>query len=1244
MVRYIVFLVFSFCLTLNAQIHKGVQSFTWQTGNATQPFVFAESDGVDNETSLPMKELLVPIAGGIEADSIDLTVSFTSHPVSDSVQVTFLSALDFAHLSLVQKRVVVIRKKCYLQLSVLPVVHDPLEGAFHRVDELQYSLNIPEQANQKQLKASVEQEHSVLASGKWMKISVSATGVHKIPYATLSSWGFSDPSKVNVFGNGGNLLPRANAAFRHTDLTENAVIHANNAIYFYAQGSVAWSYNQQLGIFEHQLHDYTDVAYYFLSDEQGVGKRVAASQEQGGEHTVETDEFDSFKYHEVENQNLLKSGREWYGERFDPSQSRSFAFTFPHRVKEIPVKLKTHVIGRSSVPSRFITCTEGTIKLDTIQDIVIPKVKYENYVGAFANEGVSVSSFNGLEDRIELQLNYASESSAASGWLNYLCLNAKSRIVIDGQLSFRNMDVTGYGQVTRFNISGVNSNTVLWDVSDHTQPKAITITAAEGENYFTYNTAGLKEFVAFDQTADLPVPRFEETIDNQDLRGMEVPDMLIIVYPPFEQEALRLAQIHKEHSGLDCAVVFPYQIYNEFSSGSPDISAIRDYARHLYNKNKDKFKYMLLFGDGSYDNRTYSDKNTNYILTYQSDNSINIQYSYVSDDYYGCLDESEGANILYDKMDIGIGRFPVGTLEEARVMVDRVDNYLNNSEAGSWKTLLSFVGDDGDNNLHMEQADQLSRQVYNDYPAFDHHKIYFDAYPKLTTSSGDRYPDVNEAIRQILEQGTLIFNYTGHGSERYLAHENVLDKTTIKQLTNYNRLPVFMTATCEFSRYDDYHDISAGEWVVLSPLGGGVALFTTTRIAWSNSNMEINKNFYRYIFKKQEDGIKLRLGEVMQQTKNRMGSTINRLNFTLLGDPALQLVYPDGEVLTSRINGEGNTALRDTLKALTIARIEGKIVDYEAGNSAVTMQVFDKPISVKTLGNKGAVPFEYQVYQNRIYQGEVDAVDSVFNASFVIPKDIRYNVGEGRISYYMNGANGVEAFGADNSVLIGGVSDNPPADTQGPQMNLWLNDSSFVNGGVTGSKPLLIARVNDESGVNISGVGIGHDITLVIDDNRAQPINLNRYYAADKNSYTNGTIVFQLPTLPEGKHKLSLKAWDNLNNSSLAELDFEVRLDGELSLNNTAVYPNPFEQGNTLHIYFEHDAPNSLLDVSYSLYTMSGRLVKHHQQQVPASGNTIAPLEWQPNNLQKGLYILRCEIRSPENQVGKFSEKILVIR
>ncbi len=1231
--------------TIEKQLH-----FTWASADeiydySKSPILFNEVSGWNEESQLPFYSLQIPLNHLINKDSIKISYNTQSTVIKQDNEIKFLTSLAHKKILLIRKQLVTINKKHYLNLELTPIKHNAETNTYSKINTIDLKIHTPEPFNENVLKKTkTVPGNSILKQGTWIKIKVAKSGIHKIPYTLLSSWGFSNPSKVNVFGNGGNMLPKNNSTPRLNDLTENAVLHDNNAIYFYAQGPIKWTYNSDREMFEHQLHDYTDEAFYFLSDNNGVGKRIETSTQTSATFTHETELFDSYLFHEFENQNLLKSGIEWYGLRFEPGQKRDYKFEFKNLETNKPVKILTSVIGRSNTESYFKTYINNNSS--EIQDIKIAPVQFSTYTRNFANKGINNTQFTSTSNSINIKLQYVAPNAASSGWLNFICINAKEKLILNDQLSFRNITTTGTGLSTRFYLQGLNSKSRLWDISNHTSPRSIDIETYASKQGFTYQTDTLKEFVVFNTNATLPQPEFENSVENQNLHNASIPDMLIVSHPLFKHEAERLAEIHYKHSGLQCLIVEPEQIYNEFSSGSPDISAIRDFAKYLYQKS-DKLKYLLLFGDGSYDNKTYSDDNTNYLLTYQSENSLNISKTYTSDDFFGCLDDNEGDNILNNGVDIGIGRLPVSNIIHAQTIVNKIDNYFNNSETGIWKTNITFVADDNqenENNIHIRDADALSQMVYENQPEFDHNKIYLDSYPKIITSTGGRYPEVNKAIKEQIEKGTLIFNYTGHGNEKTLAHEQILTIDEIKQLNNKNKLPIFVTATCEFSRYDSYHLISAGEWVLLSPNGGGVGLFTTTRIAWSNYNSEINKNFYKHIFNHNDLNKKNRLGDVIKQTKNSTSNTVNKLSFTLLGDPALELQFPENTIKTTHINDEEDHKLRTPLNAGTIAKIKGEVEPLNTKPQTLHIKVFDKPVTIKTRGNGGYIPYEYELYENRFFEGTVDVNNGHFQSSFMIPKDIRLNIDKGRISYYAYDNNGNEAFGADNTVLVGGISDVPSTDNEGPEIKLWLNSTSFKDGDITKSQPILIAHFDDESGINISGIGIGHDITLTLDDDRSLPVNLNSYYQCNKNSYKSGTLQYQLPQLEVGEHTLEIKAWDNLNHSSTSTLKFQVHLDGTLKISNVNIYPNPVESNQTVKVYFEHDAPNLLLDITGSIYSISGRLIESFKKTQPASGTGVTPFEWTLGALQKGVYILHFEVRSSENQIGKFSKKILVIK
>lgn len=1242
-----------------AQSAGSNQSITWNNKeliydsllSSNQVFYFDEQSGTDLTTGLPYILLNYKLDHSPNIENINVILSANQTTEFSELERQYLKENKHSFPSIIKKRIVTIRKVPFLELQIFPFQNNENAELTNKITEFTVSLEIPEHYHPV-LKASINEspKNSVLSSGKWVKIKIDETGVYKIPYSKLASWGFSKTESVNLFGNGGTMLPKSNSEARLNDLEENAILHHNDAIFFYAQGSVNWSYDPFKDLFIHQLHDYSDETYYYLTEDIGVGKRIETDDSEYPNYTHQADDFDSYAFHELEENNLLKSGRTWYGKQFkDPNLSRNYSFAFENIDLTEPVKIYTDVIAASNISSRFEVFVNNSST--ALQSIHIPSVDYSDYTGSFAKAGIAQSEFYADSKDLNIRLEYNGPSSSRGGWLNFICLNAKEKLTLENEsfLTFRNKDITATENITKFTIKNTTSSTKVWDVTQHTNPIEQKIISTENSTFFTTSTGVLKEFVAVNLNANFNEPSFVEHVANQNLYGLDVPDMLIITHPDFLIEANRLANLHQEHSGLSSKVVLPEQIYNEFSSGKPDVSSIRDFVKYMYDKDL-KLKYLLLFGDGSYDNRSQDSDNTNKILTYQSVNSIVIKDSYTSDDFYGFLDENEGENIQFNKLDIGIGRLCVNTQKEANDVVNKIESYLYDQNNSIWRTKATFIGDDGDGNVHMRDADRLTQKVNKDHPEFNLTKIYLDAYQKTMVTGGARYPEVNTAIGNAIAEGTLIFNYTGHGGESGLASEKIVTIPDIKGWSNYNRLPLFVTATCEFSRYDDRHATSAGEHVLLNPIGGGIALLTTTRIAWSNQNYDINSNLYKYIFEKDSNGEKLRLGDIIRLTKVASNSNINKLNFTLLGDPALRLNYPNNKIITTAINESNNTAAWDTINALSHVSIKGKVMIPEQSglmfeNGTASVKVFDKPVTIQTLGNGGNTPFEYESYENRIFTGDVVLEDNTFQVDFIVPKDIRYNIDYGKISFYGIDSDNNDAFGANTSVLIGGMTNNPPIDNDGPTIKAKVNNTNYINGINTGSNPFLTLDLFDDNGINTSGAGIGHDITLVINDDRSNTLVLNGYYSASTGSYQQGILNYQLNNLEEGTHTITIKAWDNLNNSSSIDLNIEVVNTGNLAIKNSFLSPNPITPGQTLTIGFEHDAPNELIQVKLSLFTIDGQLIDVHEKSVPSSGFAVNPFSYPiPGSLGQGLYLLNCECQTNGNQTAHFSKKIIILK
>jgi hypothetical protein len=789
-------------------------------------------------------------------------------------------------------------------------------------------------------------------------------------------------------------------------------------------------------------------------------------------------------------------------------------------------------------------------------------------------------------------------------------------------------------------------------VSDPSEAKQIGITLAGTECNFRVPTDTIREFVIFDGSAFYPVSSFSR-VDNQDLHATGNVDFVIVSHPTFLGEAGRLADHHIQHDNMSVLIVTPEQVYNEFSSGSQDISAIRDFMKMLYDRAGpgEEPKYLLLFGDASYDYLNRVTDNSNFVPAFQSAESLDPVESFVTDDFFGILDDNEGGNAA-GEMDLGVGRFPVRSVEEAREAVNKVLHYTAQSDSvkNDWRNILCFVADDEDNNIHMNQTEDLTGMIQANHKEYNIDKIYLDAYPQVSTPGGARYPEVNSAINQRITRGALIINYVGHGGELGWAHERVLEIPDIKSWANFDRMPVFITATCEFTRYDDPGFISAGEWVFLNPDGGGISLFTTTRPTFAGLNDYLTTNFYTHAFNK-TNGEFPRMGDLIVLSKQGISGNINTKKFVLLGDPAMQIAYPRYSVVTTAVNGNPVSPVPDTLKALDPVMISGEIRDDSGNrmtgfNGTLFATVYDKASEIVTLGNDGETPLHFFLRKNIIYKGKTEVSAGEFSFSFIVPKDIAYQYGSGRISYYARSTE-TDANGFDEGIVVGGYSNNPVADTSGPVIRMFMNDTLFVNGGITDQNPVLLALVSDESGINTVGNGIGHDITAILDDNTKDLLILNDYYQSDLNTYKSGYIAYPFFGLSEGYHTLRLKVWDVYNNSSEAAIGFQVMPSSSLVMVDIFNYPNPFRYQTTFSFSYNH--PNTSMDVSIDLYNMMGMRIRTLRRTVYTSGYRTNEITWDGTSdsgmiVGSGTYVYFLRITLPDGSSAYGHSKLIYSR
>lgn len=1123
--------------------------------------------------------------------------------------------------------------------------------------------------------------HSVLSKGQWYKIRISKDGIYKVNASEFSSMGFSlsgvSLDQVKVYGNGGGMLPEANSSYYPDDLQENAiqVIDANNNgsfdnsdyILFYGQGPNPWKYSTTTKRFHHSKHLYDSYAYYFLTiDKAGNGKRIQTETAPSQNPNTYVTSFVDFAFHERDSINLIKSGKQWYGEEFNILLNYNFNFSFPNIDPTSRTYIRTNAIARSFSTSSMTYNINGKQLVSSFSPVI------NHYLAPYANSATDTMTFYTSGNSISVNASYSKPTSSSSAWLNFIELNVVRKLTMVGnQMAFRNTKCIASGNITEFTLENANNNTKIWDVTNINEPKNIPTSLNAKTLKFKLTTDSLRNFIA--HSGGYYSISKVGPVKNQDLHELLAVDYVILYHPKFKAEAEELADFHRNRSSLNVLTLEAATIYNEFSSGAIDISAIRNFMRMLYDKAGGNLqfmpRYLLLFGDASYDYKNRLKNNTNYILTYESYESLSPTASFATDDYFGLLDNNEGYN-ANGNLDVGIGRFMVRSKKEARDLLNKIYRYTakpgidtsNNascsngsggvSNLADWRNITCFIGDDEDDNIHLQQADYLANYVWNNYPVYNIDKIFFDAYPQIITPGGQRYPDVKSAIKNRVEKGALIINYTGHGGEEGWAHESVLEISDINGWSNLNNMPAFVTATCEFSRYDDPNRVSAGEIVLLNPKGGGIALLTTSRVTYSSTNFVLSKVVYQNIFKK-INGEYLNLGDIMRISKVGAGSVNANKNFILLGDPALPLSYPLKDVKTTAIRDALSHQLVDTLKALSKITIEGEVQDMGVlmnnYNGYIYPTIYDKVKAYSTLGNdpKSHVTTFY-LQKSIIYKGKAKVKNGKFSFTFVVPKDISYKLGNGKISYYTHNGE-IDANGYMDSLLIGGSLSNADIDTEGPEIRLFMNDTNFIIGGITDENPSLLAFVFDEHGINTVGNGIGHDIVAILDENSVNPIILNDFYESTLDDYKRGKISYPFSKLAIGNHTLSLKVWDVYNNSSTARTEFLVADGEEMALDHLLNAPNPFIDYTSF--IFEHNQSCETMNVEIDIYNTAGRLVKTIRAEVNATGYRVGPrqLTWNGKSedgtkLTSGLYIYRLKAQNQNGQWIEKSSKLILLK
>lgn len=1111
---------------------------------------------------------------------------------------------------------------------------------------------------------------SVLASGTWYKISVTGPGIYKIDLPFLSKLGINTAnipsSAVQLFGNGGQMLAESNNGPWVDDLRENAllvvdggdnVLNGSDHILFYANGPDRWIKDSANQRFTHEKNIYSDRSYYFLVIGNN-GKRITTSSNSFNPN-ISVNSFSGRYFHELDTVNLLNSGKEWYGEEFSnlPGRSltRNFQTGIPAIVNGSALQVRTHCIARSSGAGSSFEIKVNNVSLGTIPVAAVGAGPYDLYARDATHTGTTVIFQN---DPL-VNYTYAPGSFNAQGWLNWFEVFSRRQLVIpgSGQLLFSDWASVG-NNIAEFVIGNTSASTQVWDITDPLSPIRMPTVFSAPNTRFTNSCSMLREYVAFNETG-FPEPGAEGRVVNQNLHAATPADHIIIVHPPFLQQAERLARFHEQKNGLRVLIATTEQVYNEFGSGSPDPTAIRDFVKMYHDKYRNdaanRLRYLLLFGDASYDYKDRLANNTNLVPAYENNVSLDVLSTYTTDDYFGFLDDQEDINsgIVINELDIGIGRVPAKNPEEAKNFVDKVETYFSPAAFGPWRNNLSFIADDEDQNLHLQDAEIVSNTAIDVAPVYNLHKIYLDAYPQETGSGGNRYPAANQASNNQVFNGTLIWNFNGHGSAFRLAEENILDQEIVNSWNNSDRLPLFVTATCDFAPYDNPLVNSLGENILLRPKTGAIALMTTTRTVFAFSNRIMNDNYLRIALEPDANGRYRSLGDAVKDAKNFTYQTSadisNNRKFTLLGDPAVTLSFPAIKARPTRINDKP-AAQTDTLSAMEKITIEGEIIDHAGNlmlgfNGYIYPAVFDKPQANHTLANDaGSQRVSFNTQTNVLFKGKATVSNGRFSFSFKVPRDINYQFGNGKISLYAEDGS-QDGNGSYTGFVVGGTGVDTTGDTEGPDIKPFLNDEKFVNGGTSNETPVLILKLADSSGINTAGTGIGHDIVATLDNDNNQFFVLNDYYQGELDSYQQGTVRFQMPALEPGTHTLKIKAWDVLNNSNEVILEFLVAKDEGLELRHVLNYPNPFTT--RTQFWFEHNKPGQDLQVSLQIFTVSGRVIKTFQKAINTPGNRSSELEWDGRDqfgdrVGRGVYFYKLTVIAPGKQRKEKIEKLVL--
>lgn len=1103
--------------------------------------------------------------------------------------------------------------------------------------------------------------HSVLSTGKWYKIAVTNSGIYQISYSQLKSWGFNNPTEVRIYGYGGNVLPEVYSNNDIDDLPQIPVVHSNDRILFYAQGIIKWMYDEKQGSVRHKQNTYSTAGYYFITESSADACSTEEAPLNPNPTGEQVEMYDGYSLHEEELVSVSKTGQIFLGEDFRFTQTRTFSFDIPGIDPLSPMRVDVAFGAKiiASTGSLRLYHNGTLLSQDAQWDIATNRDMTYEFM-KYITPSSTTTPRGGKE---EFSLTYKTGGTTINANLDYIRLSYKRKLQLyNGSVQFRVFNFTA-GQ--SFAIAGMTEQCIVWDVTTPHAP--MNVTTIVTNDIATFSPIMMqREYVAFNPTATFPTPTGVGSIANQDLHALETPDMVILAPAQFMTQAQQVAALHESVDSMLVHVVNHDLVFNEFSSGTPDAVAYRRfmkmfYDRSLANPNGRQTQYLLLFGRGFYDNRrvTAEIKKCNYqtLLTYQSPRSENETYSYTSDDFFTYLEDATTGKNSINFMNISVGRFPVKSNEEADIVVEKLYNYVNKPNYGNWRNQAIIIADDGNSNTHMRQAESAISYWLKDKPDLFVNKIYLDAYKEENTSTGRTFPEAKKQMMRLLKEGQLVLNYIGHANSVGWTAEDLLNINDIKSLYLKN-LPFMFTATCDFSRYDS-EETSGGEYFFLNEQGGAIALLSSTRVAWINENGRLSNAIGEYLFERNDDNQYNRLGDIVKKGKNYISNLYkespshyspdsNKLVYALLGDPAMRLGYPTHQAKAISINGIeiGNEI---TLNASTKVTLEGCILtpDGKAApdfNGEVHITLYDAEKITISNGYDDCPQVEFTERNNKLFMGRTKVENGQFKITFNMPKETSYSNKEGRFDFYAYNLEGDEASGICTDFKIGKTVNTATTDTIGPDITYcYLNSVDFSDGDIINESPMLVAAISDSSGINISTAGIGHNMTITIDETLSFT-DVSDYYTPDTTGIS-GVICYPINDLDEGEHTLKLRVWDNEGNSSTVHLAFTVQVGKAPEI--VKVYADQNPARTSTNFFIEHDQPDETITVTLTIYNINGMPIWHTQKSGVSNMFKSFPITWNLTNsggakVPGGVYLYRATISTDNVHTSTKAQKLLV--